>query len=44
MLLSKPHLAALCLSTVVLPFSAMSATSTKQATVSVDDPAYMVGC
>ncbi len=41
MLLSKPHLAALCLSTVVLPFSAMSATSTKQATDSVDDPAYM---
>ena len=41
MLLSRSRLAALCLSTVLLPLSAMSAPANKVAVDATDDPAYM---
>ncbi len=41
MLLSRSRLAALCLSTVLIPLSAMSAPAAKHAADSPDDPAYM---
>lgn len=41
MLLSRSRLAALCLSTVLLPLSAMSAPANKVAVDPKDDPAYM---
>ena len=41
MLLSRSRVAALCLSTVLLPLSAMSAPASKVAVDPTDDPAYM---
>ncbi|HVZ70509.1 MAG TPA: oligoendopeptidase F [Rhizomicrobium sp.] len=41
MLLSRSRLAALCLSTVIFPLSAMSAPATKPAVSDADNPAYM---